>query len=335
MVNEYIELWTEKHGKRHCDYVLSHMNVKQFDELEKLAEKLARNIVFDGKRIKNIKLKQDHLSLSIFTFFSGVIVSFFSLFMPVFFKNGSVVGSAFGALTIFISSIINCGILVNIKGLETSIHSKRDRQALSTQEYEIDKVKDELVKLIRSYTCYAPYACSAYVKYCNTKNLSKLMEHKGRSSTSSSHTREDRETLANEIFFEYKCYQGIKVHKQSRNLSLKKLFAGLSLICLSLLCDKWYQNSTIQELRASYVPTIVSCVGAFIAAHSILWYFYDDISLRALKKDQLKDLKYKLFSLAIEEEVGPLSSEIEVLSAINRMHEEAHCSNRPCEQNFR
>lgn len=92
------------------------------------------------------------------------------------------------------------------------------------------------------------------------------------------------------------------------------------------MCDKWYQSSTIPELKESYVQSIVICVGAFIATHSILWYFYDDISLHALKKSQLNDLKYELFSPAIKGEVVPISSEIKVLSATNAMQEEAHYS---------
>lgn len=161
MVNEYIESWTKKHGKRHCDYILSRMNVTQLDKVEDLA----RNIVFDGKKIKNIKLKQDYLSLSIFTLFSGMIVSFLSLFMPVFFENGSTAGSLFGALTIFISSVINCGTLVNIRKLEMSEHSKRDRQASSTQEHEVN------------------------------------VEHTGRSSTSGSYTEKDVETSRSRNIF--------------------------------------------------------------------------------------------------------------------------------------
>jgi hypothetical protein len=306
MVNEYIELWTRKHGKGYCDYVLSRMDVTQLEELEKLA----MNIVFDGKTIKNIKLKQEHLSLSIFTFFSGVTVLFSSLFMPAFFKNGSVAVSSLGAITVFISSLANRRALVNIRELEMYPNFTHDRPASSIEEHEIDRVKDELIARIESYTHYAPYACSVYMKHSHIKNFSKLMDC---SNISTSCEEEDVEILAREIFFRYKYSQGIKVHKQGRDLSLKKFITGLGLVCLALLCDKLYESSVIPELSESYVPHIVSCAGAFIALHSILWYCYDEISIRTLKKERL-------------DAADPISSEIQVLSTTKVMREEAHCS---------
>ncbi|WP_341807892.1 hypothetical protein [Wolbachia endosymbiont (group E) of Neria commutata] len=106
----------------------------------------------------------------------------------------------------------------------------------------------------------------------------------------------------------------MKVHKQGRSLSIKKLFAGVSLMCISLLCNEWYKSSVIPELKESYVPSIVNCIGAFIVLHSILWYLFDNVSLRILKKDQVKD------SIVEKEAVG-ISSEIQV-STIEIVHEE-------------
>lgn len=39
MTNEYIKLWTEKHGKGSCDYMLSRMKPPLFNEVEELAKK--------------------------------------------------------------------------------------------------------------------------------------------------------------------------------------------------------------------------------------------------------------------------------------------------------
>lgn len=310
MVNEYIELWIRKHGKGYCDYVLSSVDIIRLDELEKLA----RNIVFDGKRIKNIKLKQDHLSLSIFAFFSGIGVLFSSLLMPAFFKNGSVAASSFGALTIFISSLINRKTLVSIGELEMYPHLKYNELLSSIEEHEVNGVTNELVELIIKYKHPTPYVCSTHIKHLHIEELPKLMSQADDSDTSTSDVEEDIGRLAEKIFSESKLHQGMKVHKQGRSLSIKKLFAGISLMLVSLLCNEWYKSSVIPELKESYVPSIVNCVGAFIVLHSILWYLFDNVSLRILKKDQVKDS-------IVEKEAVSVSSEIQV-STIEIVHEE-------------
>ncbi|WP_168464433.1 hypothetical protein [Wolbachia endosymbiont of Ctenocephalides felis wCfeT] len=101
MANKYIELWIEKHDKPYCDHVLSRMSVTQLNQVKVLA----KGIILDGQRTKSIKLKQEHLSLSTYAFFSGAIGLFSSLLMPIFFKNGSVAISSLGALTTFASSL--------------------------------------------------------------------------------------------------------------------------------------------------------------------------------------------------------------------------------------
>ncbi|MDD9336437.1 MAG: hypothetical protein PV345_03825 [Wolbachia sp.] len=126
---------------------------------------MARSIVFDGKIMKKVKLKQEHLSLSVCTFFTGIIVSFSSLFMQVFFKNASIAASSIEALTIFISSLINRRTFNDIKELEVSTYLKYNKLVSFVEEYEVNSVKDELTKLISSYAHHTPYACSIYVKH--------------------------------------------------------------------------------------------------------------------------------------------------------------------------
>lgn len=310
MTNEYIKLWTEKHGESCCDYMLSRMKLASLNEVEELA----KGILLDGKRAKNIKLKQDHLALSNFALSSGVIGLFASLFMPIFFKNGSVATSALSTLTVFISSIMSRKALTNIKDLETYTSSQQCN--ISITKDEVNEATSALLTKIRSYPGRTPYASSRYIKHQHIKNLSKLMRQADISHISSLYNdAQNIKSLLDGIFFEFKCSKRIRVYKQSKNLSLKIFVTGLFFVCLSLLCDKAYKASEVPELRESYVPAIVGGVSMLMALYSLVWYLYDEVLLRSSKRDLKNWLSTPLAKNEIEEAV---SSDIRV-SSINEI----------------
>ncbi|WCR53814.1 MAG: hypothetical protein PG981_000836 [Wolbachia endosymbiont of Ctenocephalides orientis wCori] len=304
MTNEYIELWTKKHGESCCDYMLSRMKSSSLNEVAELA----KNILLDGKRTKNIELKQDHLALSNFTLSSGVTGLFASLLMPIFFKNGSIGTSALSTLTVFISSIMSRKTLVNIKDLETYASQQCN---ISITKHEVNAVTNALLTKIRSYPDPTPYVPSRYIKHQHIKNLSKLMRQADISHISSLYNDEQNiKSLLNEIFSEFKCSKEIKIYKQSKNLSLKIFVTGLFFVCLSLLCDKAYKASEVPELSESYVPAMVGGVSMLMALYSLVWYLYDEILLRSSKRD----LKNRLSTPIAKNEMEEVSSDIQVSS---------------------
>lgn len=305
MTNEYIKLWIEKHGEGCCNYILSRMKSSPFNKVEELA----KDILLDGKRTKNIKLKQDHLALSNFTLSSGVIGLLASLFMPIFFRNGSVATSALGTLTVLISSIMSRKALINIKDLETYTSQQCN---ISITKHEVDAVTNALLTKIRSYEDDTPHVCSKYIKHWHIKNLSRLMKQADSSHISSLYNdTQNIKSLLNEIFFEFKRSKEIKIHKQGKKLSLKIFVTGLFFVCLSLLCDKAYKASEVPELKESYVPAMVGSVSMLMALYSLVWYLYDEVLLRSSKRD----LKNWLSTPAIMNEIEEVvSSDIQVTS---------------------
>ncbi|WP_168464432.1 hypothetical protein [Wolbachia endosymbiont of Ctenocephalides felis wCfeT] len=117
--------------------------------------------------------------------------------------------------------------------------------------------------------------------------------------TSALYNNDKVKALLSEAFFELNFPKEIKIHKQSKNLSLKEFIVGLCLVCASLSCEKLYRISNISDLNKSYVPNMVLYTGAFVAFFSSLWCIWDKISLRILKTS----LNYWLSDSTIQREI--------------------------------
>ena len=332
MKNKHVALWIEKHGQDYCDYALSKLKFPpddieelieteefiEVEELTKSVEKLAKKIVLDGKRTKDIRQKRDHLALSNFILFSGSLALFASLFMPIFFKNGSLVTSIFSALTIFISSVMSRNTLINLKDLEIS---EPQKCGIFATDDEISAVKKVLLERIDNYTDRTPKAYSEYEKRLHIKNLSKIVKITDDPNKSYSYNDiQDIKSIINRVFFDIYSPQEMKIHKQGKNLSRNVFIVGLFFICSFLLCEKAYKSSGLPELEESYVPKIVGGVGIFMATISLIRYLCDEVSLQLSKRKAKHWLSSPDAEKIIEKEV---KSNIRV-SSVTPMMEEEH-----------